>query len=286
MSFTARLTENAPSSTVRSLPGHGSPPHRRNGAPPRRTAGIVTIARPFWVCPMISTRTLPSEILDAAESGSGPLLDAIVAAGGAPLQSSGKPPPSSMWATPRPSDCSTGWTSSRRCPPLSGTSGTDLWSLTIDLPERSRIEYKIALRTDGRRRLILDPLNARRARDPYGSNSVVTGPLYVRPEWSLPQPGRGTRHAHARLEIDSPVIRRDPPRPALPPGHLRTDPLPLLVAHDGSEYAEYAALTVVLDNLIALGRSAAHGLRAERPRTTGPSSTPPTTATPTIWSRN
>ena len=200
---------------------------------------------------MISTPTLPSEIVHAAESGSGPLLAAIAAAGGAPLRRAetttflyvGEAETVRLqhWMDIFPA-----------LPPFERHLGTDLWSLTIDLPLRSRIEYKIALRVDGRRRLILDPLNPRRARDPFGSNSVVTGPLYVRPEWSLPQPGvePGTT---ITFEVESKAFGGTRQAQLYLPSATSTDPLPLLVAHDGSEYAEYAALTVVLDNLIAAG---------------------------------
>jgi enterochelin esterase-like enzyme len=137
-------------------------------------------------------------------------------------------------------------------PPMHRHEGTDLWSITIDVPERSRIEYKLSVLDKGHRRLILDPLNRRRARDPFGTNSVVTGPMYERPEWSLP-----------RIDVPSGSFT-DIPIESAAFGDRRTvrlycpamdgnTSLPLLVAHDGSEYVEFAALSVVLDNLIARG---------------------------------
>ena len=140
-----------------------------------------------------------------------------------------------------------------RLPSFTRNPGTDLWTLTVELPERSRIEYKLSVKDGpGRRRLLLDHLNPRRARDPFGTNSVVTGPLYERPGWTLPEPdvAPGTLQD---LEVES-VSFGDTRRARLyVPADPGPEPLPLLVAHDGSEYAEFAALIVVLDNLIAAG---------------------------------
>ena len=104
----------------------------------------------------------------------------------------------------------------------------------------------------GRRRLLLDHLNPRRARDPFGTNSVVTGPLYERPDWSLPQAGvpAGTVE---HFDIDSAAFGDTRRAGLYLPADPGTEPLPLVVAHDGSEYVEFAALAVVLDNLIARG---------------------------------
>jgi enterochelin esterase family protein len=81
---------------------------------------------------------------------------------------------------------------------------------------------------------------------------VVTGPDYVRPEWSLPHrdaPAGTVDH----FDVASDAFE-DTRRVGLySPATADDAPLPLLVAHDGAEYAEYAALTVVLDNLIAVG---------------------------------
>ena len=194
---------------------------------------------------------VPQAILDAAAAGSRPLVEAIQAAGGAPLQDGrsttflyvGEAEAVGLhhWMDIFP-----------RLPAFTRVAGTDLWMLTIDLPERSRIEYKLSVKGPARRRLVLDHLNPHRARDPFGTNSVVTGPLYERPDWSVPRPDAapGTiRH----LEVASSVFG-DVRRVGLyvSPGD-GPGPRPLIMAHDGSEYVEYAALAVVLDNLVAAG---------------------------------
>ncbi|MEQ8205473.1 MAG: hypothetical protein RIA65_04795, partial [Woeseia sp.] len=62
--------------------------------------------------------------------------------------------------------------------PFQPQEGTDLWATTIELPAGSRIEYKFEVEKNGNRELILDPLNAIRAHDPFGANSVCQGAGY------------------------------------------------------------------------------------------------------------
>ena len=63
---------------------------------------------------------------------------------------------------------------------------SDLWHLTLDLPESSRIEYKLEISRGKKTRLIRDPLNERQAFDPFGSNSVLQTRGYEIPDWCLP----------------------------------------------------------------------------------------------------
>jgi enterochelin esterase family protein len=194
---------------------------------------------------------VPQPILDAARADRERLPAAIHDAGGSPLQEGrtttflyvGEAEAVGLhhWMDTFP-----------RLPPFTRYPGTDLWTLTVELPERSRIEYKLSIKGPGRRRLVLDHLNPRRARDPFGTNSVVTGPLYERPDWSLPRPDvvAGTLRD---IEIESMVFGDTRRARLYLPAKPGSTPLPLLVAHDGSEYAEFAALTVVLDNLIDAG---------------------------------
>ena len=73
--------------------------------------------------------------------------------------------------------------------PFERIEGTDDWVLRIDLPPNSRIEYKFEIVRDGRVAWITDPANPLQASDPFGANSVVQGFGYVRPDWTLPDPG-------------------------------------------------------------------------------------------------
>ena len=63
---------------------------------------------------------------------------------------------------------------------------TDLWYLHLELPENSRVEYKIEVVKNGHGQWVTDPLNPQHAHDPFGSNSVCQGYGYERPEWTWP----------------------------------------------------------------------------------------------------
>jgi enterochelin esterase family protein len=133
--------------------------------------------------------------------------------------------------------------------------GTNLWFLTVHLPEGSRVEYKIAARRGEKQSITLDPLNPQRAHDPFGSNSVVTGPGYVHPDWSQPDTQVGSGSIEA-ITVESEVFAGPRRAHLYLPSEVPESPLPLLVVHDGSEYVEYSALATVLDNLIAAGELA------------------------------
>jgi enterochelin esterase-like enzyme len=124
-----------------------------------------------------------------------------------------------------------------------------LWS--VDLPTRGalRIEYMLSvLHPDGRAEIGLDPANPRRAPGPFGDKSVVELPGYRPPAW---------------LHDAGPSEGAGPPREVIFPsrklgrevrvllwtsaGAADDDQLPLLVAHDGPEYAAFSGLLAYLD---------------------------------------
>ena len=53
--------------------------------------------------------------------------------------------------------------------PLHQLKDTDLWHLTLDIPPRSRVEYKFEIVRNGNGHWIEDPLNPFRATDPFGA---------------------------------------------------------------------------------------------------------------------
>ncbi|MCS6799020.1 MAG: alpha/beta hydrolase-fold protein [Myxococcota bacterium] len=134
--------------------------------------------------------------------------------------------------------------------PLSRWNGSDLWWLTLELPEGSRVEYKLEVWRGGQARWIEDPLNPNRARDPFGANSVAQGHGYVVPEWTF----HDATARPGRLEgftFDSAALgARRGGQIYLPARFRPTRRYPLLVVHDGSDYLRYAGMKVVLDNLI------------------------------------
>lgn len=134
--------------------------------------------------------------------------------------------------------------------PLQLLEGTDLWALTMELPEKSRFEYKFEVVRDGERELVLDELNGVLAHDPFGANSVCQGHGYRRPGWTRKDAdARSGALSTMRVESRAFGEARDV-QIYLPARFRRNRSYPLLVVHDGSDYLHYADLKTVLDNLI------------------------------------
>lgn len=134
--------------------------------------------------------------------------------------------------------------------PFQSLGGTDLWAATIQLPAGSRIEYKFEVVRNGDRQLIVDPLNPVLAHDPFGANSVCQGSGYEKPAWTNAQPEarQGTIEHHA---VNSESFRGTRDVQVYVPARFRENRrYPLLIVHDGADYLSFAALKVVLDNLI------------------------------------
>src|SRR3954471_3691524 len=116
----------------------------------------------------------------------------------------------------------------------------DGWRLRLERPHADRMEYLLAL--DGL--LAPDPANPLRAPRPFGDKSAVEWPEYRRPTWldSIADEGPTEelevrcRRLVARVRV---VLYATPDPPA--------SDAPLLVVHDGPEYAKYSALTRFLD---------------------------------------
>jgi enterochelin esterase family protein len=131
---------------------------------------------------------------------------------------------------------------------------TDLWYLTLEIPENSRVEYKFELILDIKgiegRKWVEDPRNPHRARDPFGANSVLQSDGYQFPDWakydSTSRPGllEGFQfHSKAFGSMRSGKIY-------LPARFRKTRLYPLLVVHDGTDYINFTSMKNVLDNLI------------------------------------
>jgi len=134
--------------------------------------------------------------------------------------------------------------------PFQALPGTDLWAATIELPKGSRIEYKFEIVRDGRRELIVDPLNEVLAHDPFGANSVCQGYGYERPAWTLADENvrKGTVRGGS---IESRVFGERRDMQIYVPARFRENRrYPLLIVHDGADYLNFASLKDVLDNLI------------------------------------
>ena len=127
---------------------------------------------------------------------------------------------------------------------------SDLWYRTVELPDSSRVEYKLEILEGGHVRWIEDPLNPHRARDPFGANSVVTARGYEVPEWTQVDPDARPGTLVERT-VDSHELGEARHVSVYLPARFRAQRrYPLLVVQDGSDYLEYASLKTVLDNLI------------------------------------
>ncbi|MBL9038127.1 MAG: hypothetical protein JNG84_06405 [Archangium sp.] len=127
---------------------------------------------------------------------------------------------------------------------------TDLWYLTLDIPPKSRVEYKLEIVNNGHGQWIEDPLNPFRATDPFGANSVAHGEGYSVPEWTQHDP-----EARAGV-LEEWVIKSKAFTDTrhmlvyLPARFRKSRRYPLLFVHDGRDYLRFANMKTVLDNLI------------------------------------
>jgi enterochelin esterase-like enzyme len=132
---------------------------------------------------------------------------------------------------------------------LARIEGTDVWHLTLQLPPKSRVEYKLEVVRNGHGEWIQDPLNHHRARDPFGANSVAQAAGYEVPSWILPDPSAAKGHID-EIWIDSKTFGRRGFGLYIPARFKRSRTYPVVVVHDGHDYMRYASLSTILDNLI------------------------------------
>jgi len=125
---------------------------------------------------------------------------------------------------------------------------TDLWHLTLKLPEGSRVEYKLEVVRNGHGEWIQDPLNRHLARDPFGANSVAAVDYQV-PSWIHADPSAAKGHID-EIWIESKTFGRRGFGLYIPARFRRSRTYPVLVVHDGHDYMRYASLKNILDNLI------------------------------------
>ncbi|MBD0348313.1 MAG: esterase family protein [Thermoleophilia bacterium] len=127
------------------------------------------------------------------------------------------------------------------------------WTLEFTLRDADRMEYLLALtRPSGETALVADPANPSRAPGPFGEKSVVELPGYVEPDWIWDEDSPPGEVAPLTLEsrrlgatVNGLLWSPADSDPA--------EPLPLVIAHDGPEYAEYSQLVRLLDHLVSFG---------------------------------
>jgi enterochelin esterase family protein len=119
------------------------------------------------------------------------------------------------------------------------------WELAAPAPDVARFEYQFELiDAKGRSEWIVDPANPKTASGPWGEKSVWEEPGYSPPDWLDAKPVGEAK----RMTIPSRILRAE--LPALIWAHPdATAQSPMLVAHDGPEYAEHSALLTLLGRL-------------------------------------
>ena len=142
----------------------------------------------------------------------------------------------------------------RAGPEFARSASDGIWRAWVARPNADRMEYKIeVVHKDGRIEVMCDPTNPRRAPGPFGDKSAIEWPEYRPPAWIDVQPDSpgtafeahlGSRTLRAELQT---IIWTAP-------GATARDRLPLLIVHDGPEYAEYSELTRVLAVAVEGGR--------------------------------
>jgi enterochelin esterase-like enzyme len=119
------------------------------------------------------------------------------------------------------------------------------WSVTAAAPDVDRFEYQLELiDRNGRSEWILDPENPKRASGPWGDKSVWEAPDYEPPAWLDEEPVGEPKS----VTIPSRTLKTE--LPALIWAHPdATERSPLLVAHDGPEFAAHSELLRYLGTL-------------------------------------
>jgi enterochelin esterase family protein len=124
------------------------------------------------------------------------------------------------------------------------------WSLRLARPPVDRMEYLFEVEDhNGHRATITDPANSRRAPGAFGEKSVIAFPEYTPPAWLAGDAAPGTE---VPLEIAAPRLDAEVTGSVWSPDGL-TGSAPLIVVHDGPEFAVLGGLVRYLAASIASG---------------------------------
>lgn len=141
----------------------------------------------------------------------------------------------------------------RNGPELRPAQGGRLWEVDFPLPEADRMEYQFeVVYPSGERERIVDPVNPNVVRDPHGDRSVVELPGYVQPVW--------LQDALACSELRKERLPSSGSAHTIPVtlwsagGLASHEPAPLLIVHDGPDYAACANLITFLEHMTSAGR--------------------------------
>lgn len=128
---------------------------------------------------------------------------------------------------------------------------TGMFAGTLSRPEVDRLEYRFDVVSGDAHATMLDPANPRRAPGAFGDRSVVEFPEYSPPPWLEVEVDEGDV-----VELDVPSTVLGDLQPTVVWSAAGTEPeqpLPVLVALDGLEFARFSGLLHLLDVQVACG---------------------------------
>jgi enterochelin esterase family protein len=134
------------------------------------------------------------------------------------------------------------------------------WELRLPRPSVHRMEYLFDIADVGMR---VDPTNPRKVGGAFGEHSWLPLPGYAEPAWIIVEPIASTL---TPLTVTTPVGEVELQVWA-PDGIAPAFELPLLLAHDGPEFAAYAGLTDYAGAMVAEGTLPPFRLALIRPTT-------------------
>lgn len=128
-----------------------------------------------------------------------------------------------------------------------------VWRLAVELPDVHRMEYLFEIRdSHGSPTTIPDPDNQTRAPGAFGEKSVLELADYRPPRWLTREPVDSIESA---LQLESTELDAAIEVSLWAPADLKPDyRAPLLIVHDGPEYARLGGLTHYLGAAIASGQ--------------------------------
>lgn len=130
-------------------------------------------------------------------------------------------------------------------PSLEREDGTTRWVTSIPRPPVGRMEYQFIVASGGGMDMVLDPGNPRRAPGAFGDKSLIEFPGYEPPGWVEADAPPGTQHT---VSVKSKTLRTTLQMLLWTAAdHDPDEPLPLLVANDGIDYANFSQLIGFLE---------------------------------------
>lgn len=136
------------------------------------------------------------------------------------------------------------------------------WLLKLPRPPVQRFEYRFDVERGPSVETILDPDNPVTVRTAFGYRSVMEMPRYHPPWWLFATAPEGS---YDPMQLGGETADDVPVTIWSPAGTAATDPLPLLLVHDGPEYDLLSSITSYSAALIHAGRLPAHRLALAHP---------------------